>query len=855
MAQTYRLALLAFRPTQETPLWDLPGGNKYRGIRNTAQGELNLSNSRKIKRSVKRNATAVGMAALGTVTVGGLLMTTAGTAFAAVPTTAQDTLVSGPTTVYPGMTGQAAGSVALKISNTFSAGDQIDVPIVDQTSIPAYSAAAPTGQTGTTAQSVNYTSIPTVTVTNSSALPNSADVAPTLTETLTTNPNDSTANKNAGLKDMLVITIGNTANTAAPTDTYTVTLSGIQYDVGASAPAGSVYMEPVYEANSGTGAGPYAFTSTGTPSTTAGTPVANANVSPYQVSQTPTGVPASSTAAALSNLVLKEIVPGTFPATSSGEVYTIYPSAGAFEGTATVTATGFTVAPYTNGACGTAGSTATASPTTAPTTINGKSYPIGVYQFCVVGPTTTTPGSLTVSGMGYNASGVGPGGVSITVSANGATALPGFYQASQDGVTVVNQQTVAGYTADDTAAQAAAKAAATEATPAGTAHAVILASNAEYQDALSASFLIHSVLPAQNIDGSSVTTPSGVNPLLLNPYDTSNEAATAAAQEIRKLGAGTVYVIGGTDAISSDVTNQLSKIQIGTNALGQPVYLQVVRIAGYTAEETAAMAAQYPSANPGTLPATPAAYGMYNSGASESTASAAGTTLSTAILADGNEFQDALAASGLASAYRLPVLLNAGGQGLDTSAASAIQNLHIQQVIVVGGSAAVSDAAVTGLENLGVSVLRIAGTTFDATANELAQFEVNDYPSGGTTAAPTKQDGLASPANNMAQQMTVGTSRGDAYQDALSSAQLLGTDTGGVPVVDPLLLNTNTSTVSTGTADFLTTHGTAPGGTFSVYGPTGTGVPEQVLGDVVFGGTLAQTPTVVQTELNDIAAG
>lgn len=36
MARTYRLALLAFGPTQETPLWDLPGGNEYRGTRNTA---------------------------------------------------------------------------------------------------------------------------------------------------------------------------------------------------------------------------------------------------------------------------------------------------------------------------------------------------------------------------------------------------------------------------------------------------------------------------------------------------------------------------------------------------------------------------------------------------------------------------------------------------------------------------------------------------------------------------------------------------------------------------------------------------------------------------------------------------
>ena len=234
---------------------------------------------------------------------------------------------------------------------------------------------------------------------------------------------------------------------------------------------------------------------------------------------------------------------------------------------------------------------------------------------------------------------------------------------------------------------------------------------------------------------------------------------------------------------------------------------------------------------------------MYNSGASESTTGPA-AAVPTAILADADEFQDALAASSLASGLKIPVLLNAGGQGLDTGAAAALTNLGVKQVYVVGGSAAVSDQAVKDLQGAGIAVLRIAGTTFDQTANLLAQFEVNNAAAGGTVAVPAAITGL----NLGGPTFAVGTSRGDAYQDALASAQILG----GAGTVSPLLLNTNTSTASTGATSFLTGHGTMGG--FSVYNPTtGAATTEMINGDTVFGGTLAQTPALVQGELNSIA--
>lgn len=788
-----------------------------------------------MKRSVKRNVSAVSMAALGTVTIGGMLMATAGTAFAATPTpTIGIGLATGATVtnVYAGTNNQAAGSVTITINNQFAANDVIDVPIL------------PNGaaNVGTAAQAVYYSGAPTVTVSsNTTAETTDGDTAPVVTSSLATNPADSNAVKNAGYADELVLKFSNSFTGTTAGNPYTITLSGINYNVGSAASTVAPGTTPL-PVSAGASYVP-ANTATAAP---AAVSVVNAQIPNYQLTEAPTGVPAGATAAPIANLTLKEVTPGTFPASTANAYSISVPvGSGTLAGTATITATGFTIATYTAGAttpCGTPGTSIQVAADT-----NGK------YTFCVVTTTNTTTGagSLVVSNMAVTPTVGGGSTIPVTVTpAAGATT----YTTPNPAVTVVTvPAAVSGYTADDTAAQAALSAAATDKTAGRTVGAVVLASDAEYQDALAASYLIHATLPAQDATGTSIAGGSTSNPVVLNPYDTTNESATAAAQVIRKLGVGTVYIIGGTMAISQDVQNQLAKIQVGT-VNNQPVYLQVIRIAGQTAEQTAAMVAGYPLSTAGTLPATPGAYGMYNSGNSESTtptAAAAAGNPTTAILVDADEFQDALSAAPIASRYNLPVLLNAGGQGLDTSASAALANLHVQQVIVVGGSAAVSDQAVQSLQAAGYSVLRIAGPTFDATSNLLAQFEVNSFTTPVTNVTGTR-DGLnaagAVPATTKSFQ--VGTSRGDAYQDALASAQVLGSTTS----LSPLLLNTNTSTISTGAGNFLSQHG--PNAKFQVYTDgTTTGNPGtvQIYQDQVFGGSLAQTPALIQSELNSIA--
>jgi hypothetical protein len=807
----------------------------------------------------RRPAGKLGVLAGAVLTTTSLVtLAVPGSALAAEPSLATEACASGSTcgsgapSVYPGLNNQPASSLTVQFTNAnFAAGDTITLPIEP-------GGAAQTGSSTSTA--ITYASA-TVTVSGPTAAcgaptaGSGSDTNPGLTASLTTDPADSSAMKSAAISDEIVLTFGAGA-TGTASDCWTVDITNIAYDVGSS--VGPEVVDVAADYNSGS-----------TTTALAGSPVENAQVPNSAVNEsTAVGVAEGSTGNSLPSFLLKETAPGQVPATSGGALSYLQASAGGFTGTATVTVTGFTVATLTSGNACPASGTSSAS-VTAPTS---GTY-AGEYPFCLYGPTTssTGPGSVTVSSITYRAPAT-PGPQTFTLTVGSSS----YSTSGQPPVTVVYNPRLAGYSADDTAAAAA------ESTYAGgpiggsscsgSGGAVLLASDAEYQDALSASFLGYADLPSQVVGTTSTTNSHNCanNPVLLNPPTPppGGELNTAAVAAIAKLGASTVYIVGGTDAISADVATQLGQIQIGTLSSGQPQYLQVVRIAGYTAEETAAMVAQTPTtADGGTaigtvdqLPATPGAYGAYDSGASESS-SGPTSAVSTAILADADEFQDALAASPLAYNRTLPVLLTSTST-LDPNTQTAITDMGIKQVIVVGGSAAVSDTVVSQLQGMGVSVLRIAGTTFDATSAELAGFELNDYTKG-TITSPGTVEGLGSAADCDATicpgtTITVGTSRGDSYQDALASSQVLGWSgkTGSAGKVEPLLLNTDTSTAGPAVVAFLGSDGTGPNGGLVVYtNGTGTSATEHVLGDDVFGGTLAQTSSLVQSELDDIAAG
>ena len=111
-------------------------------------------------------------------------------------------------------------------------------------------------------------------------------------------------------------------------------------------------------------------------------------------------------------------------------------------------------------------------------------------------------------------------------------------------------------------------------------------------------------------------------------------------------------------------------------------------------------------------------------GTAEDIATGVFGTASTAILATGLNFPDALAASYLAGNLNAPVLLT-DPNALSPEAAAALGTLKTSNVIIVGGTDAVSDAVVTSLEATAstaaaggnLTVTRISGATrFDTAA-------------------------------------------------------------------------------------------------------------------------------------------
>ncbi|HVM00467.1 MAG TPA: cell wall-binding repeat-containing protein [Egibacteraceae bacterium] len=190
----------------------------------------------------------------------------------------------------------------------------------------------------------------------------------------------------------------------------------------------------------------------------------------------------------------------------------------------------------------------------------------------------------------------------------------------------------------------------------GTAPAAVLATGEDYPDALAAATL--------------AGTTGG--PLLLTPT-TSLHPATA--DELRRLQPRTVYVVGRVaDAVEATVAG-----------LGLPTE----RIRGEGRYDTAFAIAQR--------------------------AAELGADTSTVLVASGQGFADALAATPLAAAFRYPILLSPKDNG-HARLAEQVTALGARRTWVVGGAGALPDPAVAGLPALE----RLAGPERTATAAAVA---------------------------------------------------------------------------------------------------------------------------------------
>ncbi len=141
--------------------------------------------------------------------------------------------------------------------------------------------------------------------------------------------------------------------------------------------------------------------------------------------------------------------------------------------------------------------------------------------------------------------------------------------------------------------------------------------------------------------------------LLTDPLQLSS----VTSAELTALGATQVYVVGGTSAVSAHVAAQIGAITVAG------VHPTVSRLSGATRYATAQAVAQFPnSGGVGVIDGEP-----------------------TAFLVSGTTFPDALAASPVADAARLPIILT-DPTTLSPQVAAIISADHIQHVVIVGGT-------------------------------------------------------------------------------------------------------------------------------------------------------------------------
>lgn len=192
-----------------------------------------------------------------------------------------------------------------------------------------------------------------------------------------------------------------------------------------------------------------------------------------------------------------------------------------------------------------------------------------------------------------------------------------------------------------------------------TAKVVYVATGSDYPDALAAA-------PAAAKEG---------GPLLLT---TRGSLPTAVANEIKRLKPTKVVVVGGTGAVSAKTFDQVKKIVTNT-----------VRTSGNDRYATARAIAQ-----------------------------AAFATATTAYIATGSDYPDALSASAPAGAAGAPVILvNGKAKSIDKATKDLLTKLKVKKTIIAGGAGVVTEGIQNSLSSFGVT--RVAGNDRFSTSQKL----------------------------------------------------------------------------------------------------------------------------------------
>jgi putative cell wall-binding protein len=619
-------------------------------------------------RRLRRTGAATLVAA---VTAGVTLLATAGSAFAAeLPVGTQVGAVAA-TTVYPGTTAQAVGDLQVSIPNTgFHIGDTITVAL-----------SGSTASCGTTNGAVGYAALPTVAATGpfttsfGATAGSTTDTTPTFTAVLQSSAGACTV---AGVKDQVLITL--TDSSAGVTgDFFTVSLTGTTVNVGSAVTPGTISE---------------------TPGTSTARVVANVANTKASVSAITSAAASTATqTVSIGTVTLSDV--GT-AAVIASPIY-LHLSAGIFTAAIAPTVTGPTGSTWTVTGQGSATLTLTAAGTAFPTTNN---------TFTITGLTADVP--------------AGNGSYTITAKFGGASPGTTAIGAAFSVIAVSGQNRIGGIDRYASSAQLFnSKFIPTTVPLYAGATSVVLASGANFPDALSATYL-------------AATLATGV--VLTDP----NVIPQQTLAVLTNGTISTVYIVGGTSAISAAEQNQIAALHKGNAPLSS--LLTVLRVAG---------ADRYATNNAADL----------FSGAS------AGAT--TAVVATGTNFADALAAGPAVyvgnGTKPFPLVLT-DGTTLSASAVSTLTNLGITKVVIAGGTSAISagvEAAIKALPGMTIAY-RVAGADRTLTASMIATWETSGLAATSTYGA------LASLGFTKSTTANAYIARGDGFADALSAGAVAG---------------------------------------------------------------------------------
>lgn len=222
-------------------------------------------------------------------------------------------------------------------------------------------------------------------------------------------------------------------------------------------------------------------------------------------------------------------------------------------------------------------------------------------------------------------------------------------------------------------------------------------------------------------------------PLLLTFTD---RLPAGVAAEIRRLGVNTVYVLGGTAAVSSQVRTAIAGLGV-----------RVVPVGGRNRTETARLIALESAKH------APVA--------------------KVAFVVNANNFPDALVASPMAAHNVAPILLT-GATALDPQTEAALKDprLGVTDVVIVGGTAVVSQSVQNHIASVlggATRVRRIPGSSRYQTARNFAVWATK------TQSVPVR---VGTPANPSALESLdfarIGIASGENFPDALAGGVLCG---------------------------------------------------------------------------------